>query len=192
MTTPAFCPRLFGRSRRGTTAVEFAILAVPFWLFVLFIFELGLDFYVQLALDYAVQQGARRLQTGAVSAAASVAAFKTDCFCPPVAAFLNCNQITVTAYALGTNDYYLNAQGGGGFVPTTGGALNTSSWTFSPGAPSGAMFLQAVYTSVSVVGQLLPGLSMTSGSNQVHVTTSSAGFVNESYPTLTTICGASS
>ena len=182
---------LFG-ARHGSTALEFAILIIPFWLFLLFLFELGFDFYVQLALDYAVQQSGRLLQTGAGSAATTSTVFKNDCVCPVVAGFLNCGQITLTAYPVTTTDYYTNALAGGGFVPLTAGALNTASWGFATGAPNAPMFLQAVYTSVSIVGMLFPSMSVAYGGARVHVTTSSVGFLNEQYPTLTTICGAGS
>ncbi len=184
--------RLLVGARRGSTALEFAILVIPFWLFLLFLFELGFDFYVQLALDYAVQEAGRLLQTGAGSAATSASVFKTDCVCPVVAGFLNCGQISLTAYPVTTTDYYTNAQAGGGFVPLNSGALNTGSWGFATGAPNAPMFLQAVYTSVSIVGMLFPSMSVAYGSTRVHVTTSSIGFLNEQYPTLTTVCGVNS
>jgi Flp pilus assembly protein TadG len=180
------------KSRAGATSLEFAILAVPFWLFLLFLFEISLDFYVQLALDYAVQQGARTLQTGGGNAALSAAMFKTDCMCPPVAAFLNCNQITVNVFPVTTTDYYTNALTGAGSIPLSGGTLSTSSWGFSPGGTDEIMFLQAIYTSVSVVGMLLPSMSVPSGSGRVHVTTSSIGFLNEPFNTSTTVCGVAS
>jgi Flp pilus assembly protein TadG len=177
------------RTRRGATALEFAILSLPAMLFLLFLFELGLDFYVQLALDYAVQEGARRLQTGAGNAAPSAAAFKADCMCPPVAAFLNCNQITVTVYPLTAADYYLNAQSGAGSVPMAGGVLSTSAWSFSTSGAATPMFIQAIYTSVSAIGLLLPSMSVSTGSSRVHVTTSSIGFINEPFGTSTSVCG---
>jgi Flp pilus assembly protein TadG len=179
-------------TRRGATALEFAILVIPFWLFLLFLFELGFDFYVQLALDYAVQEGGRFLQTGAGSAATTATIFKNDCVCPAVAGFLNCNQITLTAYPITTTDYYANAQAGAGFTPVTSGSLNTGNWGFASGAANTPMFLQAVYTSVSIVGLLLPAVSLKSGNARVHVTTSSVGFINEQYPASTKICGVGS
>jgi Flp pilus assembly protein TadG len=176
-------------ARCGATAMEFAILAIPFWLFMLFLFELGCDFYVQLALDYAVQEGARALQTGQVAPTASATVFKTDCLCPAVAGFLNCSQIALNVYPVTTTDYYTNAQAGAGFVPTSSGSLSTGSWSFTTGTANTPMFLQAVYTSVSIVGQLFPAMSILNGNVRVHVTTSSVGFLNEEYPTLTTFCG---
>jgi Flp pilus assembly protein TadG len=182
--------RVFGQ--RGTTSLEFAILSIPFFLFLLFLFELGFDFYVQLALDYAVGEGVRRLQTGAGNAAASVAAFKADCLCPPVSPFLNCNQISLNVYPLTTSDYYTNAQAGAGSIPLTGGVLNTSGFGFTPSTAATPMFMQAIYTSVSVVGLLLPVMSVSNGTTRVHVTSSTLGFINEPFAASGTVCGASS
>ena len=161
-------------------------------MFLLFLFELGVDFYLQLALDYAVQQGARKLQTGAGNAATSAAVFKNDCLCPAVAGFLNCSQISITVYPLSTADYYLNAQAGAGGVPLSNGKLNTASWAFSAGTASTLMFLQAIYVSASVVGSLVPSMSTSTSGGRVRVTTSSIGFINEAFTAPSTICGASS
>ncbi len=180
------------RGARGTTSMEFAIVCVPFLMFVLFLFEIGVDFYLQLALDYAVQQGARRLQTGAGNAAPSAAAFKTDCLCPAVAGFLNCSQISINVYPLTTADYYANGRAGAGSVPLLNGKLSTSSWSFAAGSATTLMFLQAIYTSASVVGQLVPGMATNSSNGWVRVTTSAIGFINEPFTAASTICGASS
>ncbi len=145
---------------------------------------------MQLALDYAVEEGARRLQTGQGNSAVSLAQYKTDCLCPIIAGFLNCNQITLTVYPVLTSDYYQNEQAGGGQIPLSSGLLNTSSYVFTPGSPDTAMFMQAIYTSVSAVGLLLPSMSVSNGSTRVHVTTSSVGFLNETFGTSSTVCGS--
>jgi len=180
------------RGRRGTTALEFAMLAIPFWMILLGLIELGLDFYVQLALDYAVQEGARKLQTGAANAASSVTIFKTDCLCPIVAPFLNCNQISLNVYPVSTADYYLNAQAGGGTIPLSNGTLNTSSWSFSTSGAATPMFMQAIYTSVPVVAGFIPGFAVKSAAGPVHVTSSTIGFINEPFTSSSTVCGVSS
>jgi hypothetical protein len=160
------------RAKRGATALEFAILAVPLWMILLCLFELGLDFYTQLALDYAVQEGARKLQTGAGNAATSAAIFKTDCLCPVVAGFLNCRQIKLRVFPVTAADYYLNAVSGAGAIPLSNG-----------------MFLQAIYTSVPVVAGFIPGFAVRSATGLVHVTSSTIGFINEPFSTSSTVCG---
>jgi hypothetical protein len=52
------------RDQRGTTAVEFGILAVPFFMFVLGIMAIGLQFFTINALDHGVEVAARKLRTG--------------------------------------------------------------------------------------------------------------------------------
>lgn len=48
----------------GVTAVEFGILALPFFLFVLGIMAVGLQFFTINALDHAVEVAARKIRTG--------------------------------------------------------------------------------------------------------------------------------
>ncbi len=160
-------------------------------LFLLFLFEVGFDLYTQLALDYAVQEGARELQTGAGNAATSAATFKTNCLCPAIAPFLNCSQISLNLVPMTGTDYYTNALTGAGSIPMSGGGLSTSGFAFAPSGSSTPMFMQAIYTSVSVVGLLMPSMSVMYGSSRVHVTSSSIGFVNEPFPTSNTVCGVS-
>lgn len=56
--------RRFAGNRDGVTAVEFAIVAMPFLLFVLGIMAVGLQFFTINALDNAVQTAARKIRTG--------------------------------------------------------------------------------------------------------------------------------
>jgi Flp pilus assembly protein TadG len=169
--------RRFGR--RGTTALEFAILSIPFMLFFLFLFELGFDFYVQLALDYGVQEGARRVQTGNAQAA-TAQTFVTNCMCPAISSLLNCAQISVNLQPV-TTDYYTVISDGGSAVPVTAGKLNTSAFGINPGAANQLMFVQAIYTSPSIVGLLLPSMSVSNGTTRVRATVSTMGFINEPF-----------
>ncbi len=155
--------------------MEFAILAVPFTAFLLFLFEVGFDYYLQDAVDYAALCGARSVQVGR-QAAVSALDFKNKYVCPPVAGLLNCNAITVNVLPV-TPDYYTQAIGQ---VPIVNGVLNTASYTFTPGTQDQLMLLQIIYTSPTFVGQLVPSWNTalpTSGF--AHVTFSSIGFVNE-------------
>jgi Flp pilus assembly protein TadG len=163
--------------RGGATAMEFAILAVPFTGFLLFLFEVGFDYYLQDAVDYAALCAARSVQVGRQTAV-SAADFKNRYVCPPVAGLLNCNSITVNVMPI-TPDYHSAAIG---VIPITGGVLNTSTYTFTPGSADQLMLLQVIYTSPTFVGQLAPSWSYAlaaPASGYAHVTFSSIGFVNE-------------
>ena len=158
-------------------------------LFLLFLFEIGFDLYVQLALDYTVQEAARELQTGAGNAATSAQTFMTDCLCPRVSAFLNCSQISLNVAPMTNVDYYANAVAGAGALPVSANGLDTSGFVFTPSGSDTPMFMQAIYTSVSPVGLLLPMMSVKYGASRVHVTNSTIGFVNEPFTSSNSVCG---
>lgn len=54
----------FRRDREGTTAIEFAIVAMPFLALIFAILEFGLAFFVNRVLDNAVFESARLIKTG--------------------------------------------------------------------------------------------------------------------------------
>ena len=54
----------FRRDQAGTSAIEFALLARPFFIFLLLILEVGLVFLVGQALENATQDAARLIRTG--------------------------------------------------------------------------------------------------------------------------------
>lgn len=60
---PALLTR-FAQARRGATAVEFAIIALPFCVLLFGIIELGLVFMVSVTLQNATDSAARHIRTG--------------------------------------------------------------------------------------------------------------------------------
>lgn len=58
------------RDRRGSVAIEFALVALPFFLFLFAIIEISLLFFVGQILDNAVNTVARQIRTGQAEAAA--------------------------------------------------------------------------------------------------------------------------
>ncbi len=68
--TPARRPSLIARLRRfrrnesGSTAIEFALVAMPFLILLVFLIEIGLVFFAGEVLDNAVAESARLIRTG--------------------------------------------------------------------------------------------------------------------------------
>ncbi|WP_182086080.1 TadE/TadG family type IV pilus assembly protein [Aureimonas sp. ME7] len=56
--------RRFARDREGATAVEFALLALPFFLIVFATLEIAMLFMAELSLDSAVDRVGREVRTG--------------------------------------------------------------------------------------------------------------------------------
>ncbi len=56
--------RRFQQDRDGVTAVEFALVAAPFFAFVMGIIAIGLQFFTINTLDQAVEKASRKIRTG--------------------------------------------------------------------------------------------------------------------------------
>ncbi|AXS38893.1 TadE/TadG family type IV pilus assembly protein [Breoghania sp. L-A4] len=63
---PSFVGRLrrFRRNESGSTAIEFALVAMPFLVLLAFLIEIGLVFFAGEVLDNAVAESARLIRTG--------------------------------------------------------------------------------------------------------------------------------
>lgn len=75
----------FGRDRKGTTAIEFAFVAGPFFLLIFAIIETSLFFFASQYLETSVDNVTRKLRTGQLKNITTAAQFKTEI----------CNEVTV-------------------------------------------------------------------------------------------------
>lgn len=83
------CAR-FGRARDGASAVEFAIVAVPFFMFVFMIIEVGLVFLGNFLLDSAAEESARLIRTGQAHASAANPAQFKEAICERLSGPFDC------------------------------------------------------------------------------------------------------
>jgi Flp pilus assembly protein TadG len=171
--------------QRGTAALEFAILAVPFLVMALGTFEVGYDFFVESALDNAVHAAARSVQVGttqgAASGSSSVAAWVASAVCPSLRGLLDCGQlyVSVTSIPSGVGqNYYTYIQDN----PPSVTGVTGSGASVCTGTGGQLMLLRAYYLSPTFLGLLVSDWSQASpvaGTGRVHVSFASAGFVNE-------------
>lgn len=78
------------RDESGFTAVEFGIVALPFFMLLFGIMEVGMLYFTTFSLENATEQAARLIRTGqAKTSALSAADFKTQ-VCNRVATYVNC------------------------------------------------------------------------------------------------------
>ena len=83
--------RRFGKSDRGVTALEFALVGGPFIYLLGVIFETGLMLFAEYAIENGVARAARMIRTGQVQKASmSASAFKDE-VCGSLNAFLDCD-----------------------------------------------------------------------------------------------------
>ena len=142
---------LLGRFRKekgGIAAVEFGMIAMPFFGLLFSIFETATDFYINATLQTAVTAAARDILTGQAQTAnySSASDFISKALCGGgtiarrVPSFMNCNRIKVDvrpAAAFAGMDMS---------KPVHSGALDTSSWSYDPGKNNDLIVVRAIYT----------------------------------------------
>lgn len=85
--------KLFWKDDRGTNAVEFALLALPFFGLVLGVIQLGIIFLANQSLDSAIDRAAREIRTGQVrSIETGLPAFRTS-VCGNISIIFDCDEV---------------------------------------------------------------------------------------------------
>lgn len=87
--------KAFARDQRGTTAIEFGLLAIPFFALVGATLETGLVSLAGQILDSAVQDSSRLIRTGQAQTANYNAALFEDAICDGLYGMFTCNELRV-------------------------------------------------------------------------------------------------
>jgi Flp pilus assembly protein TadG len=177
------------RRRRGSTSVEFAVVAFPFVALLLFVFEISYDLFCQEALDTALTTAVRQIATGNAQNAQSGSQFVQNYLCPDAVGLLECNSslfVRVDKIALSPTsalDYWNYTTGN---VPVTGNTLNLAGYgnaNFCNAGPTQMLLVSAIYVGPTFIGGLFPGIfSVIYNGGPVHATLATAGVVSEGYP----------
>lgn len=127
------------RSRTdGTVALEFSIIAVPFFAILFATLELALLAFSQQSLDFAVAEGSRQVMTGqAKNNGLDAAKFKQE-ICSRIGGMIDCNadlKVDIKTYTS------MNTQPK---VKITSGAIDTSDFGFDIGNASDIVIIKAV------------------------------------------------
>lgn len=169
---------VFRRNRDGATAVEFGMIAMPFFAILFAIAESGMAFLCGQFLDRAVEKASRGIFTGQVSqtpggSAAQLAKFKGD-VCAAITAFLDCAKLYYDVQAYQT---FGNAMAP---IPMNNGTLDTSVLPrFNPGTSNQIVVARVYYLQPIYADLLQTGLGNMSGNNRLLVGT--AVFKNEPF-----------
>jgi Flp pilus assembly protein TadG len=165
--------RRFGRSRKGSTAVEFALVAPVFFGLLFAILETGIIFFADQYLETLTQDGARMILTGqAQNGNYTQAQFQTY-ICSQVAALFNCNNIYVNVQSF-TSFQTLSAS-----CPISNGTF-VNSMQYNPGGPGSVVIVQLFYQWPQIVTGL--GYNITNLNGGYRLLCATAAFRNEPYP----------
>ncbi len=160
----------FARADDGATAVEFAIVAIPFLVLVFAIIELGLVFLVSLTLENAVIDVGRTIRTGeAQTANTSAAAFKTA-VCNKMGWVGSSCASSLSIDVQTFTDYAASSDARDGDIP------KTMSW--KPGVAGSIVLIRAYYNWTLITPLLKTGLQSADGKRVISAATA---FTNEPY-----------
>ena len=177
--------RRFHRSRAGSAAVEFALVAPVFFALLFAIIEVAIMFFASQVLETITQDSARALmtgqaQTGAV-AACGVGGVATPCTaqtfqqyaCSQIPALFTCGNLYVDVESYPSfSNVTINNQ-------IVAGNFTSSNMQYSPGGPGDTVVVRMFYQWPLFVTGLGFNISNLSGNKRLLVATSA--FQNEPY-----------
>jgi Flp pilus assembly protein TadG len=179
--------RCLRSARHGAVALEFAILSIPFFMWMLAIFEISYDMFTQSALDDALHVAVRSIQTGNAQYLLNGQTFISNYLCPAANGRLICANLYVSVspanFTATVKDYHDLTTGG---LPVSGNTLNLTSYTaatsFCNASPQQFLLVSAVYVGPTFLSGLLPGLfTVQYLGKTVHATLATTGIVTEPY-----------
>lgn len=163
------------RAREGSTAVEFALIALPFFMLLFAILEIGLILLLDAVVETAVSDTGRLVRTGQA---------QQQALTPAMMKVKLCAEMSVFAGDCG-NRAYIDVRVIDNFSsplvpdPTSSGTFNPSLLTFTPGGPGDLVLVRIWYVQPVATPFLSQALSkMTDG--KVLLSTTLA-FRNEPY-----------
>jgi Flp pilus assembly protein TadG len=172
---PARAARRFARQQDGAAAVEFALVALPFFALIFAILETALVFFAGQTLETAVSDTGRLIMTGqAQSAGFSQADFKTQVCARLAGGLFDC-----------TNGVYVNVKSYTSFgtvnttAPVANSQFDTTKMNYTPGTPGCIVAVSLYYQWPVYVSMLGDNLSNLNGGKRLLAATSV--FRNEPY-----------
>lgn len=176
--------RGFARDEKGATAIEFALLALPFFTLIYAILEISIVFLAGQILDSAVQDASRQIRTGqALAAGWNVTKFREE-VCKGLYGMFNCSAGTlvvkvsvVTSFATATAAPPISSE----CTPTS--LAEKCAWTiaqtYDGGARSEIVLAQAYYKWPTLVN--LPGFNIQTQAGGTRLLSAVRVFANEPF-----------
>ncbi|MBY0566185.1 MAG: pilus assembly protein [Hyphomonadaceae bacterium] len=136
--------RRFPRARRGSAAIEFGLVAVPFFLLIFGLAEISMIGFAQTTLDGAVNNTARTIRTGQAQMSGTSAGQIKEQICN--------RMLRILAVDCDTN-LYIDVRNFNSFIdannaannPINNGEFNDTGFGYQPGAPSSIVVVRAYY-----------------------------------------------
>ena len=167
----------FRRDRDGATAIEFAMVSVPFFGIIFAIVETGLVFFTGQVMDAAANRAGRTILTGQIAAIADATTkantFKTK-FCEGISWYMDCNSIYYDVQS------YNSFSAANLTLPISAGNFDSTGLPrFNPGTAGQIVVVRAYYPRKIYVDLLGSQLGYLNGG--YHLIVATAVFKNEPF-----------
>ncbi|WP_132520108.1 TadE/TadG family type IV pilus assembly protein [Rhizobium sp. BK376] len=180
-------------SRDGATAIEFALLAIPYFVIVFAILETFIAFTAEQLVSNAVDTVGRQLRTGQITYNLGRSTDKTQAqfrqlFCNEINILIQCSATEIAT----PDKLWLDVESYTSFgsmpttVPMKNGDLDTSGLKYSPGGSGTINMLRAYYRWQIITDLVRPFVSTIRPSDgsipSIFLIVATAAFQNEKYP----------
>ena len=138
--------RVFSGARDGTTAIEFGLVALPFFLFAFGIMLVGMKYFTENAVEHAVEVAAREIRTGQAQAAGKTLADFRTTVCTEAGSYIQCDSKLVVHVQSGNEWADITPTPcltGGALTPSAG--VGTDPLADSSGAAEAVVLVTACY-----------------------------------------------
>ncbi len=167
--------RRFAKEQDGAAAVEFALVAAPFFALMFAIMETALVFFASQTLETAVADSARLIMTGQAQSGSFTQAQFKSAVCAKISGLFDCNNgmyvdvKTYSTFGSVDNSPPIDAQGN----------LKTSTFGYAPGGPTDIVVVRLMYQWPVYASLLGFNLGNMAGNKRLIMAT--AAFRNEPY-----------
>ena len=163
------------RDRAGTTAIEFALIALPLFLLVLGSIQIMLLLFAQQMVETAAEALGRKILTGYVQQQAMTKAQFASLACSMLPTTMNCNNLIVDVQVATAFSSAVTTKPNLSSYTT---ATATTVLNYTPGTQGQIVVLRLIYA-LPVVN--LPGVTLQSSSYGFNFPMATSVFKNESY-----------
>jgi Flp pilus assembly protein TadG len=165
----------FRRDQQGATAVEFALIALPFFAILFAIIETALIFLVGQALETATEDSARLIRTGQAQQSGFDADDFRESICGQVLVLYKCPEKLILDVRTAEDFASVDLS-----TPVVAGELADDDFEYDDGSGEEIVVVRAFYEWPTVTQFLGQGFTKLANGN--HLLTSAAAFRNEPFP----------
>lgn len=162
--------RRFGRARKGSAAVEFSIVAIPFFLLTFGLVEIAMIGLAQTSLNFAISEASRQIRTGQAQLNGVSEAEINELLCDEVAHFLVLDCEANLFLDVNRYDSFVDA-GNAGDDTLENGEFDASGVQYNPGNANDIVVVRAYYRWHILTPLFEPVFANISGGERVLVST---------------------